>query len=210
MDREKEIDKYRLSEKFQVVKHKDVYFCFNSLLGRYGIVDDETFKFLQSFKNRGHNRKEICSIVEQKHIDSLLKEYVKSGFIVKNDEDEQKKIAQKIKRGKLKLKSNQVYFLGFNITDRCNFKCVYCIKKKCDSLWKLKSRHLLDWRKVKIILDQFFEVVSSQQRKTTTIGFSGGEPLLNFKLIKKIVRYTRRNLIPAKRELILLSQQTAF
>ncbi len=191
--------KYRLSKRFQAIKYKDIYFCFNSLLGRYGIIDYNTYKFFQLFKNKEVTKEKLNSVIKQKNIDEFLDEYIKYGFIIRNNEDEQKRITLKKKRRELNLRNNQIYFLGFNITDTCNFKCTYCIKRECDSLWGLKRKHSLDWKKIKEILDQFFKIVLTNKRKIITVGFSGGEPLLNFATIRTIVKYVRKNLIPAKK-----------
>jgi uncharacterized protein len=48
-------------------------------------------------------------------------------------------------------------------------------------------------------LDSFFKLNLNNKQKNISIGFGGGEPLLNFSLIKKIVEYTNRKMHPHKR-----------
>lgn len=62
------------------------------------------------------------------------------------------------------------------ITQRCNLACHYCYIQKTDSVMHLST--------AKKIIDFIFE--NSQKNEKIDIGFFGGEPLLEFNLIKKI------------------------
>jgi len=190
-----EKEKYSLNKKFYSVNYKDVWFCFNSLCGKYAIVDKNSYSFLVSLKNKYFSISDLKKISGQENIKELLKEYIDCGILIKNEENYRDFI---IKRNEKFLKElvrkNKIFFIGFCTTDKCNFNCTYCIKKKCDSLYNKKNQNILRWDKAKNILDQFFETISYSKRKKITIGFTGGEPLLNFKVIKKIVDYTKKNL----------------
>lgn len=66
------------------------------------------------------------------------------------------------------------------ITDACNFNCSYCYQRK-----KAKS---LDFKDIKKSIDFFL----SRLNPGAFINFYGGEPLLDFKLIQRIVLYIKQ------------------
>lgn len=83
------------------------------------------------------------------------------------------------------------------LTNRCNLACAYC-----------SSRHLRAEKEAKSLsfeqLKSFVDLVSRDRRVrrhftgTTKVLFSGGEPLLEFGLIKKTVDYIRGNRLDFK------------
>lgn len=70
--------------------------------------------------------------------------------------------------------------ITLTITDNCNLSCVYCYEHK-------KSMRNMSFDTAKNILDK--ELKSGAKTENTYIEFFGGEPFLNFELIKKIVDY---------------------
>ena len=81
----------------------------------------------------------------------------------------------------------------FEVTDRCNLKCVYCAFGDCYTGYDKRSHKKLDFNKAKILLDFFAPVWKQKNDKESnphiTISFYGGEPLLNYKIITQIVAY---------------------
>lgn len=68
-----------------------------------------------------------------------------------------------------------------HLTDRCNLSCCYCF---ADS--KPAANGTMSWEKARKAVDLILEFPSD----SGTIEFSGGEPLLEFDLLKKIIYYT--------------------
>lgn len=68
------------------------------------------------------------------------------------------------------------------ITERCNLSCIYCYEDK-------KSQKNMSFETAKGIIDN--ELASADYSKIM-IEFFGGEPLLNFSLIKDIVSYVNK------------------
>ncbi|MCX5848913.1 MAG: radical SAM protein [Deltaproteobacteria bacterium] len=71
------------------------------------------------------------------------------------------------------------------ITEGCNLRCSYCYEngKEYD------STNAMSWPTAKKAVDFFFAQVPPEMDRTT-INFFGGEPLLAFDLIKKVVAYS--------------------
>jgi uncharacterized protein len=83
--------------------------------------------------------------------------------------------------------------LAFEVTQKCNLNCIYCTYGEMFDWFEKRKNADLDFKKARILLDFFLEKSESNYNRAKTknlqIGFYGGEPLLNFTLIKQIVDY---------------------
>ena len=66
--------------------------------------------------------------------------------------------------------------------ENCNLNCTYCYEHH-------KTDSLMSFETAKLIIDN--ELATSNDGETYEIEFFGGEPFLNFKLIKEIVEYVK-------------------
>ncbi len=89
--------------------------------------------------------------------------------------------------GKLKAKtSGVVKALCLHVAHSCNLNCSYCFA----SQGKYRGeRALMSFEVGKRALD--FLIENSKDRKNLEVDFFGGEPLLNFKVVKDLVAYAR-------------------
>ncbi len=74
-----------------------------------------------------------------------------------------------------------VHSLDLDVTEACNLACIYCFK------WQKKPVHI-DEARAKNALDWLLEA-SGDFTGELKVNFMGGEPLLRFDLIRKIVPY---------------------
>lgn len=70
--------------------------------------------------------------------------------------------------------------ISLTITERCNLACTYCYEHN-------KSMANMSFEVAKSILDR--ELLQGEQAENTYIDFFGGEPFLNFELMKQVVDY---------------------
>lgn len=87
---------------------------------------------------------------------------------------------------------SELHSLTLQITQQCNLRCEYCIYSG-----KYENREhddkTMSFEVAKKGVDYIFN--HSQNRNRLMFGFYGGEPLLNYKLIQKVVEYVKnRNL----------------
>ena len=79
------------------------------------------------------------------------------------------------------------------VTDCCNLQCTYCGYGEYYNNYDKRETRQQKFSTVKAVIDQFALVWNSEANtsynKIIRIGFYGGEPLMNFSLIKKIVEY---------------------
>ena len=95
---------------------------------------------------------------------------------------------------------DHLYRYGFQemileVTQTCNMRCKYCIYSEMYELSRNSSSKKMKWDIAKAAIDLYFNYLkegeSYNPKRRATIGFYGGEPLLNFPLIKKCVEYTK-------------------
>jgi len=83
--------------------------------------------------------------------------------------------------------------ITMSITEACNLACRYCYYSDIYTYSRKPSTKKMDFQTAKKALDYYASLIKEGERfnplRTPTIGFYGGEPLLNFDLIKKCVSY---------------------
>lgn len=73
------------------------------------------------------------------------------------------------------------------LTQNCNFRCSYCTYTHSDGSQRTHAHHRMSFEIAKKAVDYLFE--HSIDSREVYIGFYGGEPLLEFPLMKKVVEY---------------------
>ena len=83
--------------------------------------------------------------------------------------------------------------LVFEVTDSCNLECTYCCCRDFYENYDKREAKCLSLEKAKNLLNYLYHYWQSPLNRSPirviNIGFYGGEPLLNFNLIKQIVAY---------------------
>ena len=80
--------------------------------------------------------------------------------------------------------------ITLQVTQGCNLRCKYCIySENINRHQRSHSNKRMSWETAKKALDFLLE--HSVDSKEINIGFYGGEPLLEFSLIKRIVAYVK-------------------
>ena len=95
----------------------------------------------------------------------------------------------------IKLQLANLKQLTLEVTDACNLSCTYCAYGEfyCDYDQR-KNTNLQYEKAIKIIdflNDYWNSELNMSNRKNVYISFYGGEPLLNIKLIRKIINYVK-------------------
>jgi uncharacterized protein len=77
-----------------------------------------------------------------------------------------------------------------NVTNQCNLSCQYCYEFGEDKVATPEGKpKFMEWETAKSSVEYLF--AESQGRKTIHITFFGGETLMNFPLLKRVVEYSR-------------------
>lgn len=88
--------------------------------------------------------------------------------------------------------SNKLDKITLQVTQKCNFRCSYCIYS--ESTNDLQRSHANNVMKLEDALKSIdFLISNSCDSDSVDLGFYGGEPLLEFDLIKSCVEYVKSN-----------------
>jgi len=159
--------------------------------GSVHVVDDASYDIIEMYENT--SREEITKIILAKYPDckDVTKEEIENTF---------EQIEELKKQGKLftedtfepmapKLKEKSagvVKALCLHIAHTCNLNCSYCFA----SQGKYHGdRALMSFEVGKQAFD--FLIANSGTRRNLEVDFFGGEPLMNFDVVKQLVEYAR-------------------
>lgn len=83
--------------------------------------------------------------------------------------------------------------LVFEVTDACNLRCKYCAYADLYEGYDQRENLKLPFQKAKLIIDYLYEYWKKRYcievNDPITIGFYGGEPLLNVPFIQQVINY---------------------
>ena len=159
--------------------------------GSVHVVDDVAYDIIASFE--GNDRGAVLEKIEEK--------YKNSADVTKEDIDECYEQVLELKNsgklfskdsfepmaGELKARtSGVVKALCLHIAHTCNLNCSYCFASQGKYHGE---RALMSFEVGKRALD--FLVENSGARRNLEVDFFGGEPLMNFDVVKKLVEYAR-------------------
>jgi uncharacterized protein len=80
----------------------------------------------------------------------------------------------------------------FEVTDFCNLSCLYCGFGELYEGFDVRNTKNINTHNAIKLIKYFFDLKPPNKKKKLTIGFYGGEPLLNVNFIKQIVEVVNR------------------
>jgi len=160
--------------------------------GSVHVVDEVAYDIIEMYENKSHE--EITQIILEKYPNrqDVTKQEIADCF----SQLEQLKAAGKLftpdtfapMAGKLKEKtSGVVKALCIHIAHSCNLNCAYCFASQGKYSGE---RALMSYEVGKRALD--FLIENSGKRHNLEVDFFGGEPLMNFDVVKQLVAYARQ------------------
>ena len=153
------------------------YFNFKENNNKYLLTNDVgKYMFLEKNDfNKMIKKEELKEEVKQ--------ELINNGFIYEGDKDLFAiNLAMKLRRAKGHLFSATVLHI-FVVTKNCNFNCLYCQAGNLNQ----KNNYMMSKETAKAAVDIALESPS----KYLSFEFQGGEPLMNFEVIKYIIEYSK-------------------
>ncbi len=158
--------------------------------GSIHVVDDLSKEVIELYETRTHDEivkaclekfKDVPEISESEIRDTIddVEELKRNGKLFSED-------AYASLAGDFKNRSNVVKALCLHVAHTCNLNCEYCFA----SQGKYNGdRALMSFETGKRALD--FLVENSGSRTNLEVDFFGGEPLMNFDVVKELVAYAR-------------------
>lgn len=169
---------------------KDSYnYCYLYSFGKKKLlqISLEVFDLLNHYLNEGEHwlsdsaAARTCSFFEEYGFLNFTNIRVDAGISV---EDLEQAVAN-------------IPVITFELTQKCNLKCKYCVYGEMYETEEGSVGNELSFEVAKAVIDFGVQKGKSDNRlqdfkRTITIGFYGGEPLLKFDLIKQIISYTKQ------------------
>lgn len=149
-------------------------------------VDQSTYQYLKEAEQQGGN----LPAVTDEHIEKNLGILRAQGFLSSKRAQEIRHIYSDLETYHL---NENIAQMALQVTQQCNFRCAYCTYSASD--FEFQREHSSKRMSVETALsavDFFAERCGNQERPT--IGFYGGEPLLEFPLIQRVTEYAEEKL----------------
>ena len=156
---------------FYVKRVGENYYYYNIITNAIFLMDSKSYKILVD--DVDYNDPEYCK----------EKKFFEENFILITPENKKKleNIYNKVIENKKSLNATSITLM---ISQECNLRCKYCYGDGGE----YSHRGIMDFSTAKKAVDF---LVENTDKEELNICFFGGEPLLNFKLIKEIVAYTK-------------------
>lgn len=164
---------------------------FNIVLDTYSgavhCVDDLSYDIIALYENT--NKEEIIEKMHEKYKDITKKDIEETIEEIEKIKQDGKLFSKDIYEGKnldLKKRDSVVKALCLHVAHTCNLNCEYCFAGQ----GKYHGKDaIMSFEFGKQALD--FLVKNSGTRKNLEVDFFGGEPLVNFDVVKQLVKYAR-------------------
>ncbi len=165
-------------------KNNGYNICLDVNSGAIHVVDDMTYDVIGMFEE--HSPEEIIETLKGTYSEAELQEAIEEVQSLKDNEELFTKDAYENYIMDFKKRPTVVKALCLHIAHDCNLACQYCFAEEGEYHGR---RALMDYETGKQALD--FLVANSGHRRNLEVDFFGGEPLLNFDVVKQLVAYGR-------------------
>lgn len=161
------------------------YIALDVNSGSIHCIDELTYKILNEYKDGLPDKQAVADSFKSESSEAVseiydeLKDLQQKGMLFSEDFDES--LLKKV------YKDNGIKALCLNIAHDCNLRCEYCFASKGD--YKT-GRELMSEEVALKSLDLLAQ--NSGTRKNIEVDFFGGEPMLNFDVVKKAIDYGRK------------------
>ena len=160
----------------------DIVLDVNS--GAIHVVDDVTYDVIALFED--HSREEIIAQLQSRYPEQEIAEAIEETEQLKEQGDLFTEDAYEQKIFDFKKRPTVVKALCLHIAHDCNLACRYCFAEEGEYHGR---RALMSYEVGKKALD--FLIANSGSRRNLEVDFFGGEPLMNWQVVKDLVAYGR-------------------
>ena len=152
--------------------------------GAIHVVDEMTYDIIALFEE--NNADEIVAKLQNTYPVEEIKEAIEEVQALKDAEELFTEDTYKNYIIDFKKRQTVVKALCLHIAHDCNLACKYCFAEEGEYHGR---RALMDYETGKQALD--FLIANSGKRRNLEVDFFGGEPLMNFDVVKQLVAYGR-------------------
>ncbi|MGA9189320.1 MAG: radical SAM protein [Methanosarcina sp.] len=189
------------SKYLHVVPRPEGFVLYHSLYGGLCSVDQNTMDLLNIFSTPALEREALnyAEVYGEEQVKSFIQRFKSKGFLIDSTIDECAALTQKVNDIKKHLhEGSQIRIVQLVLTNLCNFKCEYCfINDVYSSEERFKSQassdnKIMSTENAQIYIEKIIEIVKKNGNKSLFVQFFGGEPLINWKVIKFVLEHFGR------------------
>ncbi len=164
-------------------KQGDLYFVLDVNSGAVHVVDEIVYDILEFYPNQ--SPVEVIKSLKDRYTESEIRDVLEDvDYLIENDmlctDDAY------VNSIEFQQRSPIVKAMCLHIAHDCNLRCDYCFASQGDFQG---SRSMMSFEVGKKALDLLVE--KSGNRRNLEVDFFGGEPLMNFEVVKQLVQYGR-------------------
>lgn len=174
---------------------KEGYVTYHSLYGNLKKINQNLFELLDKFKDPV-DPSVLFKVDTGNGISKTINDLKKLHYLVPVGEDERAFFNKKLAEREKKLTSG--YYIGalqLSISEACNFHCKYCFAEWSDDgsarrveLKDFKEK-LMSFEMASMTLQKVIDTLKANGKKRLIVKFFGREPLINWKVIKRIMEH---------------------
>lgn len=161
----------------------DIVLDVNS--GAIHVVDDVTYDVIELFEE--HTKEEISAALSDKYPPAEIAEAIEEVGQLRDSGELFTEDVYEPHVAEFKKRPTVVKALCLHIAHDCNLACRYCFAEEGEYHG---HRALMDFETGRMALD--FLIAGSGNRRNLEVDFFGGEPLMNFEVVKQLVAYGRQ------------------
>ncbi|OJV62164.1 MAG: thioether cross-link-forming SCIFF peptide maturase [Clostridiales bacterium 38-18] len=164
-------------------KQGDMFFVLDVNSGAVHIIDEIVFDALEYYPQ--NNAVSVIRMLKDKYPEASIKETLEEiDYLIENDmlytDDAY------VNSIEFNNRSPIIKALCLHVAHDCNIRCAYCFASQGDFKG---DRSLMPYEVGKNALDLL--IANSGNRRNLEVDFFGGEPLMNFEVVKQLVEYGR-------------------
>lgn len=174
------------------------YYLYSYSKKQLVYINKKLYILISEYLN-GKTIEECISLLKQEYSNNIDREigqfqfYIKHGFLSSSSPIN---IETKIDPQLINTNICNTYNIVLEVTQKCNLRCFYCTYGNMYNNTENNYNIDLDPQKAITLIKYIIENISKSKLNKSyeiniPIGFYGGEPLLNFNLIKNVVEYTK-------------------
>lgn len=180
-----------MSPYLQMVKKDGYAVVWNSLFGQPQILNNEGLELLSLFTiPKSINEIECLHIFD--HARETIKSLTQVYFIIPIDFNERKFLKRILEPYRSAVEEGKnIEYLSLIMSELCNFECTYCISNSMinASYRNDNKKRIMDFKTAKRAIDIFLSTIAANGRDDPYVNFGGGEPLLNWEVLRQVLYY---------------------
>lgn len=175
-------ENYRVSKHLVMVLNGKEMWAYNSLFGGLRKLSTQEIDILTDMKEGNY--------ISDDSADEVLEQLLADQFIQNEDCDEYSKLEFIKDKYKTSIaKGESITKLLLNVTSDCNLRCKYCYLNDVEETCGHIEKQNMTWSTAKKAIDEFYSITKRGSSKKLHVRFHGGEPLIQYKLIKQCMEY---------------------